>query len=128
MEKAISLDKPMLRVSVAPHIQQKITTSHLMYNTLIALVPALLAGIYFFGFASLKLALICMATAVACEAGMKGVMGRKLTIINGSSLVLGLLFALICSPEAPLVDCGSWYRHGRDPGQRDLWRSGQQPF
>jgi electron transport complex protein RnfD len=72
-----------------------------MYNTLIALVPALLAGIYFFGLASLKLALICMATAVACEAGMQGVMGRKLTIKNGSSLVLGLLFALICSPELP---------------------------
>jgi electron transport complex protein RnfD len=101
MDKAISLDKPMLRVSVAPHIQQKITTSHLMYNTLIALVPALLAGIYFFGFASLKLALICMATAVACEAGMQSLMGRKLTIQNGSSLVLGLLFALICSPEVP---------------------------
>jgi electron transport complex protein RnfD len=91
----------MLRVSVAPHIQQKITTSHLMYNTLIALVPALLAGIYFFGIASLKLALICMATAVACEAGMQSLMGRKLTIKSGSCLVLGLLFALISSPELP---------------------------
>jgi electron transport complex protein RnfD len=101
MDKAISLDKPMLRVSVAPHIQQKITTSHLMYNTLIALVPALLAGIYFFGIASLKLALICMATAVACEAGMQSLMGRKLTIKSGSCLVLGLLFALISSPELP---------------------------
>lgn len=101
MDKAISLDNPMLRVSVAPHIQQKITTSYIMYNTLIALVPALLAGIYFFGFPALKLALICMVTAVACEAGMQSVMGRKLTIKNGSSLVLGLLFALICSPEIP---------------------------
>ena len=101
MDKAISLDKPMLRVSVAPHIQQKITTSHLMYNTLIALIPALLAGIYFFGIASLKLALICMATAVACEAGMQSLMGRKLTIQNGSCLVLGLLFALISTPELP---------------------------
>ncbi|UCG13144.1 MAG: RnfABCDGE type electron transport complex subunit D [Deltaproteobacteria bacterium] len=101
MDRAISLGKPMLRVSVAPHILQKITTSNLMYNTLIALVPALLAGIYFFGFAALKLALICMVTAVACEAGMQGLTGRKLAIKNGSGLLLGLLFALICSPEIP---------------------------
>ena len=77
MEKAISLDKPMLRVSVAPHIQQKITTSHIMYDTLVALVPALLAGIFFFGFAALKLALICMATAVACSACSSGLSIRK---------------------------------------------------
>jgi electron transport complex protein RnfD len=101
MDKAISMDKPMLRVSVAPHIQQKITTSSLMYNTLLALIPALLAGIYFFGFAALKLTLICMATAVACEAGMQGLMGRKLAVKNGSGLLLGLLFALICTPELP---------------------------
>ncbi|MGD8370769.1 MAG: RnfABCDGE type electron transport complex subunit D [Syntrophobacterales bacterium] len=101
MNKAVSIDKPMLRVSVAPHILKKTTTSHLMYNTLLALVPALLAGIYFFGFAALKLALICMATAVACEAGMQALMGRKLAAKNGSGLLLGLLFALVCSPELP---------------------------
>ena len=101
MDNATSVDKSMLRVSVAPHILQKITTSHIMYNTLAALVPALLAGIYFFGFPALKLALICMATAVACEAGMKSLMGRKLALQNGSSLLLGLLFALLCTPELP---------------------------
>jgi electron transport complex protein RnfD len=72
-----------------------------MYDTLVALVPALLAGIYFFGVAALKLALICMATAVVCEAGMQKLMGRKLAVFNGSGLLLGLLFALICSPETP---------------------------
>jgi electron transport complex protein RnfD len=101
MDKGTSVDKPRLRVSVAPHIQQKITTSSIMYNTLIALIPALLAGIYFFGLPALKVALICMVTAVACEAGMQGLMGRKLTIKNGSGLVLGLLFALLCSSELP---------------------------
>jgi electron transport complex protein RnfD len=101
MDKAISIKKPMLRVSVAPHIQQKITTSSIMYHTLIALLPALLAGIYFFGFPALKLALICMATAVACEAGMQSLMGRKLAVKNGSALLLGLLFALICTSELP---------------------------
>ena len=101
MDKGIPEKKPMLRVSVAPHIQQKVTTSSIMYNTLIALIPALLAGIYFFGLPALKLALICMATAVACEAGMQSLMGRKLAVKNGSGLLLGLLFALICSPELP---------------------------
>ena len=95
------MDNPMLRVSVAPHLKQKTTTSSLMYNTLVALVPALLAGIYFFGFAALKLALICMGTAVACETGMQRLMGRKLTFLNGSALLLGLLFALLCTPELP---------------------------
>ncbi len=101
MDKPIVTHEPRLRVSVAPHIKKKITTSSLMYNTLLALVPTLLAGIYFFGIAALKLALICMVTSVACEAGMQKLMGRKLTIMNGSGLLLGLLFALVCSPELP---------------------------
>jgi len=101
MDKPTDIERPMLRVSVAPHILTRSTTSSLMYNTLLALVPALLAGIYFFGIDALKLALICMATSVACEAGMQKLTGRKLTIMNGSGLLLGLLFALICSPEMP---------------------------
>jgi len=101
MDKPMVIEKPMLRVSVAPHVMQKTTTSGIMYNTLVALVPALLAGIYFFGFAALKLALICMATAVACEAGMQKLTGQKLTFSNGSALLLGLLFALVCTPELP---------------------------
>ncbi|MBW1981376.1 MAG: RnfABCDGE type electron transport complex subunit D [Deltaproteobacteria bacterium] len=95
------MDKPMLRVSVAPHIQHPRTTASIMYHTLLALIPVALAGVFYFGFAAVKLIVICVATAVVCEAGAERIMGRKITLTNGSSVLLGLLFALLCSPELP---------------------------
>ena len=42
-------------VSAAPHIKQKISVSSVMWQVVIALIPALLTGIFFFGIQSLFL-------------------------------------------------------------------------
>ena len=51
----------LYNVSVSPHIKSKETVSTVMRDVLIALVPATIAGIYFFGID----AALVMITAVA---------------------------------------------------------------
>ena len=55
-------------VSVSPHIRSEVTISAIMYSVLLALVPASLAGVYFFGFPALKIMLLGIIGAVAAEA------------------------------------------------------------
>ena len=54
-------------VSVNPHIYAKDTTQTIMRDVLIALFPAVLASIVFFGIRALLVECVCVAVAVACE-------------------------------------------------------------
>ncbi|HIC92515.1 MAG TPA: hypothetical protein EYP21_10785, partial [Syntrophaceae bacterium] len=80
-------------VSVAPHIQSVETTQKIMVTTAIALLPTVLAGIYFFGINALIVVIISVAAAVAIEAALQKVMRRDITIMDGSAVLMGLLFA-----------------------------------
>ncbi len=91
-----------LVVSSGPHIRDKETTVDIMYNVVLALLPASLAGIYYFGIHGLWLILSCTLTAVATEAVAQKIRGVPLTIGDGSALVTGLLLALVLPPGLPI--------------------------
>ena len=54
-------------VSVNPHIYAKDTTQTIMRDVLIALFPAVIASIVFFGVRALLVEVVCVAVAMACE-------------------------------------------------------------
>lgn len=54
-------------VSVNPHIYSKDTTSTIMRDVLIALFPAVIASVVFFGVRALIVEAVCVAVAVGCE-------------------------------------------------------------
>ena len=54
-------------VSVNPHIYAGQTTQTIMRDVLIALFPAVIASIVFFGVQALLVEVVCVAVAVACE-------------------------------------------------------------
>ena len=56
-----------LTVSPSPHIKDKVTTSSLMLNVIIALVPAAVASVVIFGISSLILIATCVITCVVGE-------------------------------------------------------------
>ena len=93
----------MMVVSISPHIRSDVTTSAIMYSVLLALLPASLAGIYFFGFAALRIMLIGIMSAVVTEAMIQPLLGQKISIRDGSAAVTGLLLALTLPPTIP------WY-------------------
>ena len=83
-----------LFVSSSPHLRSKKTTTGIMLDVIIALMPALIMAVVYFGFKALLLAFICTATCVLTEYICRKVMKRKNTISDLSAVVTGLLLAL----------------------------------
>ena len=82
-----------LTVSPSPHIKDKVTTSSLMLNVIIALVPAAVASVVIFGISSLILIATCVITCVAGEYLFNVVCKKPQTIGDLSAVVTGILLA-----------------------------------
>lgn len=83
-----------LIVSVSPHIRSNDTTTTIMRDVLIALCPALIASVLFFGPRALLVALVCVAACVFFEWGFEKLCKRPSTITDLSAAVTGLILAL----------------------------------
>lgn len=92
----------LLNVSSNPHVRSKDTTSSIMLDVLIALLPATVFGIYNFGFNALLLIVVCMATCILSEGIYERLMHKTSTVRDLSAAVTGLLLALNLPPEAPV--------------------------
>ncbi len=91
-----------LKVSASPHIRSKDTTSDIMFDVIIALVPATVFGIYYFGKSALFLVITCILSCVAFEALYQWKMKKKITIGDYSAVLTGLLLALNLPPTLPI--------------------------
>ncbi|MDD5492875.1 MAG: RnfABCDGE type electron transport complex subunit D [bacterium] len=89
-------------VSTSPHLKNTETISAVMRDVLIALAPAAVAAVYYFGLAALWLMLVSMASAITAEFISEKIMKREVTISDGSAAITGLLLAMICPPGLPL--------------------------
>ncbi|MBQ5969672.1 MAG: RnfABCDGE type electron transport complex subunit D [Clostridia bacterium] len=91
-----------LTVSASPHVRSAETTSGIMLDVIIALVPALAMSAVYFGLRALVLAATTVATAVAAEYLSRLVMKRDNTIGDLSAVVTGLILALNLPASLPL--------------------------
>ncbi len=89
-------------LSSSPHSFTPVTTPRIMLSVLIALVPASAYGVYLYGFSALALILVTMAAAAAAEFLFRKLIKASNTVGDFSSLVTGLLLALILPPSTPL--------------------------
>ena len=89
-------------VSVNPHVYAKDTTQTIMRDVLIALFPAVVASILFFGVRALLVEVVCVAVAVACEWAFEKITNRPVTILDLSAAVTGLLLALNLPVDIPV--------------------------
>lgn len=92
----------MMRVSSNPHIRSKVTTDKIMLCVVIALLPATIFGVWNFGLHALWQVLLTIAACVASEAVYELIMKKKLTVLDFSAVVTGLLLGLNMPPAAPL--------------------------
>lgn len=83
-----------LIVSSSPHIKAGITTRKIMLDVIIALIPACIASIIYFGWQSAMLLVVSVITCVAAEYISRKVMKRDNTIGDLSAVVTGLLIAM----------------------------------
>jgi electron transport complex protein RnfD len=82
-----------LLVEATPHIRSGATTTGIMGNVCIALMPALFAATYIFGFRALILTAVCIASCMLCERIFELVTKRPNTIGDLSAVVTGMLLA-----------------------------------
>ena len=85
-----------------PHIRTPKTTRTIMMDVCIALLPALVGSIVFFGLRALLLVVVSVVTCVAGEAIWQICHKQKLTINDFSAVVTGMLLAYNLSSETSL--------------------------
>ena len=69
-----------LIVSSSPHLGGKKTTQNIMLDVIIALSPAMLASVIFFGVKAAALILTCVASCVVSEYLCRRIMKRPQTV------------------------------------------------
>lgn len=92
-----------LIVSNPPHLKSTVSTPFLMKQAIIALSPAVLASIYFFGIGAAILIANCILTALISERIILSLSKKPSTISDYSAALTGLLLALTLPPGLP------WY-------------------
>ena len=90
-----------LTISSSPHAHSPVTTQTIMRDVLIALVPALLGSIYFFGFRALLVTLISAAACVFFEWGFCKIRKLHCKTYDLSAVVTGVLLAFVCPVTIP---------------------------
>lgn len=93
--------KKKLSLTPSPHIRTKETVETVMYDVVIALIPASIAATYFFGLRALIMILLSVLTAVISEAICQIIMKREIEILDGSAIITGILFAFVVPPSLP---------------------------
>ncbi|MCI8981215.1 MAG: RnfABCDGE type electron transport complex subunit D [Hungatella sp.] len=92
----------LLNVSSSPHARSNVLTQNLMLDVAIAMIPASVYGVYQFGLKALCILLVTVAGAVLSEYVYESLMGKPVTIMDGSALVTGMILGLNMPPEIPL--------------------------
>jgi Na+-translocating ferredoxin:NAD+ oxidoreductase subunit D len=93
----------LLNISPSPHVHGKETTEKLMYGVVIALMPALLTSVLYFGIG----AVIVTATSVVSCIGFeyliqRFILKKQISVTDGSALVTGLLLAFNLPSNIPV--------------------------
>jgi electron transport complex protein RnfD len=94
----------LLNVSPSPHQQSPASTRKLMYGVVIALFPALVASVYYFGMGAIIVTLTSVLSCVAVEYLIqKFILKTKPSISDGSAIVTGLLLAFNVPSNLPVL-------------------------
>ena len=90
-----------LTISSSPHVHARVTTQTIMRDVLIALVPALIGSVYFFGFRALLVTLFSAAACVFFEWAYCRLAKAHCKIYDLSAVVTGVLIAFVCPVTIP---------------------------
>ncbi len=90
-----------LIVSGSPHIHKKESIPKIMWTVVISLIPAGVAGVIIFGRSALWVITLGIISALISEGILQILTKRKVTFLDGSAFLTGLLLAYNLPPEVP---------------------------
>ncbi|MBI5144966.1 MAG: RnfABCDGE type electron transport complex subunit D [Candidatus Omnitrophica bacterium] len=88
-------------VSVSPHLHKDESVTKIMWMVVLSLFPAGIAGVIIFGLSALWCIMLGVVTAIITEGILQLFTKRKVTILDGSAFLTGLLLAYNLPPEVP---------------------------
>ncbi len=92
----------MLTISGSPHIHSDLSTRKIMYGVVVALLPAMLVALYYFGLGALQVILLSVVFSLFFEwLIQKYFIKGPLTITDGSAMVTGILLAFNVPSNLP---------------------------
>ena len=97
--------RKLLKVSASPHMKTRDTVTGIMRDVIIALMPALIASVIWFGFQTLLVTGVCVGCCVAFEYLITRLFKRPNPIGDLSAVVTGLLLAFNLPVGIPLWMC-----------------------
>ena len=95
-------EKNKIITTASPHIFKDISVNKIMWIVVIALLPAVISSIFFFGLNSLWIIIASISSALLTEAIIQKLLKKEITISDGSAFITGLLLALVLPPTVPL--------------------------
>ena len=116
-------------ISGSPHVHGGESTKKIMYSVIIALMPAFLFSIYYFGFNAVRVTLISVAACVLTEWLIQKYMIKgECTIGDGSAIITGMLLAFNLPSNIPawMIIVGSIVAIGI--GKMSFGGLGNNPF
>jgi len=119
----------LLTVSPSPHVYGDKTVKRLMFDVIIALLPALAFSIYFFGMGAIYVTLTAVVSCLAFEwLIQKYLLKQEPSISDGSAMVTGLLLAFNVPANLPvwIIIIGSLVAIGI--GKMSFGGLGNNPF
>ncbi len=89
------------KITSSPHVRHEDSTGIIMTDVLIALLPTAIMGIYNFGWRALVMILVCVICCSGSEFLYQYLTKQKITVLDCSAAVTGVLLALNLTPELP---------------------------
>ncbi|HOW09137.1 MAG TPA: RnfABCDGE type electron transport complex subunit D [Bacteroidales bacterium] len=94
----------LLNVSPSPHVHGKESTQKLMLNVVIALIPAFITSVFYFGIGAIIVTATSVASCLIFEYLIQRyILKKPLSITDGSALVTGILLAFNLPSNIPVV-------------------------
>lgn len=93
----------LLNVSPSPHVHGKESTQKLMLNVVIALIPAFITSVFYFGIGAIIVTVTSVASCLIFEYLIqKFIFKKPISITDGSALVTGILLAFNLPSNIPV--------------------------
>ncbi len=92
------------KVSVSPHLKSGESVAKIMWTVVACLVPPLIMSVFVFGIQTLIITAVSVVSCVVVEAVSQKLLGREITIKDGSAVITGMLIAFVIPPGvSPLL-------------------------
>ncbi len=98
-------DTSQLVISSSPHLHDDVSVRRIMFTVIAALLPACLAGAWYFGPRAVWVLLVCVASCIACEILSARLIGRDVRVADGSAALTGLLLGMNLPVTTPAWVC-----------------------